>query len=66
MKRIVQLVGRNGLPYDVALTAEQADFFLRLAEYKAQCDPTMTFRDVVVEWQERQGEHGHDAAARKN
>ena len=66
MQRIVQLVGRDGRPYDIALTAEQADFFLKIAEYKASRDPTITFRDVVVEWWERRLADASDIAAKKN
>ena len=35
MKRIVHVIGRNGKEYNVPMTAEQAAFYLRLAEFKA-------------------------------
>ena len=50
MKRIVRVVGRNGVPYEVPMTAEQAAFFVRMAELKAQTDPGITFHEVVANW----------------
>jgi len=52
--RIVRVVGRNGVVYEVPMTAEQATFFLRLAEFKATTDPGITFHDVVVDWRKKQ------------
>lgn len=49
MYRIVQVIGRNGRNHQIALTAQQADFYYRLAEFKALADPTVTFHDVVIE-----------------
>lgn len=66
MQRIVQVVGRDGYPYSIAMTAEQADFFLKLAEYRARRDPTITFRDVVIEWLEQRLASEQDTDARKN
>ncbi|HET8851358.1 MAG TPA: hypothetical protein VFN02_02445 [Ktedonobacteraceae bacterium] len=54
MKRIVHIVGRNGVTYAVPMTAEQAAFFLRLAEFKAKTDPGITFHEVVADWREKQ------------
>lgn len=54
IKRIVRVVGRNGVTYEVPLTAKQADFFLRLAEFKAKTDPRITFNEVVADWREKQ------------
>ena len=54
MKRIVLVVGRNGVTYKVPMTAEQAAFFLRLAELKAKTDPGITFDEVVADWREKQ------------
>lgn len=54
MKRIVRVVGRNGVTYEVPMTAEQAAFFLRLAELKAKTDPGITFDKVVADWREKQ------------
>jgi hypothetical protein len=54
MKRIVYIVGRNGVTYGVPMTAEQAAFFLRLAEFKAQTNPGITFHEVVADWREKQ------------
>jgi hypothetical protein len=49
MYRIVQVVERNGRSRQVPMTAQQADFYQRLAELRAVTDPTTTFRDVVIE-----------------
>jgi hypothetical protein len=54
MKRLVRVVGHNGVTYEVPMTAEQAAFFLRMAEYKANSIPGITFNDVVAEWREKQ------------
>jgi hypothetical protein len=54
MKRIVRVVGRNNVTYEVPMTAEQAAFFLRLAELKAKTDPGITFDEVVANWREKQ------------
>ncbi len=54
MKRIVRVVGRNGMTYEIPMTAEQAAFFLRLAELKAKTDPGITFDEVVADWRKKQ------------
>lgn len=54
MKRIVHVVGRNGIEYDVPMTAEQAAFFLKLAEVKSIADPAITFSDLVVDWRKKE------------
>ena len=54
MHRIVRIVARNGKTYDVPLTAEQAAFFLRMAEYKAVANPAITFGDLVAEKGEKE------------
>lgn len=54
MHRIVRVVARNGRAYNVPLTAEQAAFFLRMAEYKALTDPAITFGDLVAEKGEKE------------
>ncbi len=50
MKRIVHVVGRNGKEYNVPMTAEQAAFYLRLAEFKAFKDPTINFITTNLPW----------------
>lgn len=54
MIRIVHVVGRNGKEYDVPMSAEQAAFYLRLAEFKAINDPTINFSVLVAEKRERE------------
>lgn len=49
MYRIVQIVERNGRIHQIPMTAQQADFYLRLTELKAGTNPTVTFPDVVIE-----------------
>jgi len=54
MKRIVHVVGRNGKEYNVPMTAEQAAFYLRLAEFKAFKEPTINFSILVAEQREKE------------
>jgi hypothetical protein len=54
MIRIVHVVGRDGKEYDVPMTAEQAAFYLRLAEFKAIADPTINFSVLVAEKREKE------------
>ena len=53
MKRIVRVAEQNGTTHEVPMTAEQAAFYLRLAEMKAQTDQNVTFCDVVAETQKQ-------------
>ena len=53
MYRIVSVVGRNDQVYTVPMTAQQAAFYLRLAELKAATNPKVTFSTVVVEMREK-------------
>ena len=54
MYRIVHVVASNGRAYDVPLTAEQAAFYLRLAEFKALADTSVTFGDLLAEQRENE------------
>lgn len=66
MQRIVRVVARDGVTHDVPMRAEEAAFFMKMAELKAQTDPTITFHDVVAEWVEKRlreaEERGHLSA----
>ncbi len=53
MKRIVQVVDRQGATYEKLMTAQQAAFCLRMAELKAQTDPEITFEDIIANWKEK-------------
>ena len=53
MKRMVHVIGRNGKEYNVPMTAEQAAFYMRLAEFKAIKDPSINFSVLVAEQQEK-------------
>jgi hypothetical protein len=57
MHRIVRVVASNGRVYDVPLTAEQAAFYMRMAEYKALADPSITFGDLLVAKREKEVQH---------
>ena len=57
MKRIVHVIGRNGKEYNVPMTAEQAAFYLRLAEFKAIKDPSINFSVLVADQQEKRLQH---------
>lgn len=57
MIRIVHVVGRDGKEYDVPMTAEQAAFYLRLAEFKGIKDPTINFNTLVAEYREKELQH---------
>jgi hypothetical protein len=54
MHRIVRVVASNGRSYDMPLTAEQAAFYLRMAEYKAVADPSITFGDLLAAKREKE------------
>lgn len=54
MHRIVHVVASNGKAYNVPLTAEQAAFYLRMAEYKAVADPSITFGDLLAAKREKE------------
>ena len=38
MERVITIVGKNGVEYTVSLTAEQANYYLRLAQLRASSD----------------------------
>ena len=52
MQRIVHVIGRNGKEYNVPMTAEQAAYYMRLAEFKAAKDPSINFSTLVAEQRE--------------
>ncbi len=54
MKIMVHVLGRNCKEYNVPMTAEQAAFDLRLAEFKAMEDPTINFSILVAEQRENE------------
>ena len=54
MYRIVQVVGRDGKSYHMPMTAAQAAFYLRLAEFKAATEPSVTFNDLVLAKKEQE------------
>ncbi len=60
MQRIVRVVEQDGTAHEVPMTAEQAAFYLRLAEMKAQFGKDVNFCDLVAETQK------HEEKARLN
>lgn len=50
MKKIITIVEKNGVEHTVALTAEQADFYLRLAQMRASSanDVMQEFSALIV------------------
>ncbi len=57
MYRTVQIVSHQGKEYQIPMTAQQAAFYLRMAEFKAATNPTITFQDVVLEKHEQKAQH---------
>jgi hypothetical protein len=66
MKRLVRVVGSDGVVQEVAMKAEEAAFFMKLTEQEARIDPTITFHDVVAEWVERRRVNGEVTVNKKN
>ena len=50
MEKVVTIVGKNGVEYSVSLTAEQADFYLRLAQMRASSPENVMqeFGDLII------------------
>jgi hypothetical protein len=50
MEKVVTVVGKNGVEYSVSLTAEQADFYLRLAQMRASSPEGVMreFGDLII------------------
>ena len=38
MEKLITIVGKNGVEYTVSLTAEQTNYYLRLAQLRASSD----------------------------
>jgi HJR/Mrr/RecB family endonuclease len=54
MYRTVHIVARNGKAYDMPMTAQQAAYYMCLAEFKAATDPAITFNDLIAEKKEQE------------
>ena len=50
MEKVVTIVGKNGVEYTASLTAEQADYYLRLAQSHASSDDEMMqeFAELII------------------
>ncbi len=50
MEKVITVVGKNGVEYTVSLTGEQADYYLRLAQFRASSpDEVMhEFAELII------------------
>ena len=60
MEKLVTVVGKNGVEYTVALTAEQADFYLRLAQMRASYSNDMMkeFSTLIISKDQQDTQRG--------
>ena len=59
MEKLVTVVGKNGVEYTVPLTAEQADFYLRLAQLRASSshDVMQEFSTLLINRGQQDRQH---------
>ncbi len=59
MEKLVTVVGKNGVECTVALTAEQADFYLRLAQMRASYsnDVMKEFSALIISKDQQDSQH---------
>lgn len=50
MEKIITIAGKNGVEYTVSLTAEQADYYLRLAQLRASSPDAVMheFAELII------------------
>lgn len=50
MAKVVTIIGKHGVEYTVSLTAEQADYYLRLAQSRALSPNTVMkeFAELII------------------
>ena len=50
MEKVITIAGKNGVEYTVSLTAEQADFYLRLAQMRASSPSAVMneFAELII------------------
>jgi hypothetical protein len=50
MERVVTIIGKNGVEYTASLTAEQANYYLRLAQLRASSDDEVMkkFAELII------------------
>jgi len=55
MEKVITVVGKNGVEYTVSLTAEQADYYLRLAQMRASSsdDVMNKFAELIMSKEDR-------------
>ncbi len=60
MEKLVTVVGKNGVECTVALTAQQADFYLRLAQVRASSsdDLMKEFSALIIGKDQQDTQHG--------
>ena len=57
MKKLVTVVGKNGVEYTVSLTGEQTDYYLRLAQVRAAShgDVMKEFSTLIMDKSQQYG-----------
>ncbi len=50
MEKVITIAGKNGVEYTVSLTAEQADYYLRLAQMRASSPSAVMheFAELII------------------
>ena len=50
MEKVITIVGKNGVEYTVSLTAEQTNYYLRLAQSRALSDNEVMqeFAELII------------------
>ena len=58
MERVITIVGENSVEYTASLTAEQADYYLRLAQFRASSpDEVMhEFSELIISKSKQDGQ----------
>ncbi|GAC1391973.1 MAG: hypothetical protein NVS4B11_17850 [Ktedonobacteraceae bacterium] len=61
MEKLVTVVGNNGVEYTVSLTAEQTDYYLRLAQVRASSprDVMKEFSTLIIGTGQQDTQHGN-------
>lgn len=62
MKKVVTVLGKNGVEYTVALTAEEANYYLQLAQVRASAvdDIMEQFSEFIISKSEHETQHNKD------
>lgn len=62
MEKVVIIPGENGVEYSASLTAEEADFYLRLAQWRTSSDDRLMqeFGKLIMSKQKRDTQQNKD------